>query len=331
MSRKGEAALRKTVYGAALAAGLFVMSARAEDQPAAKCAYREEAVAASAPAAAVAHATTKKDKHLVTLLAVTPAEGAEVRATSVLELDVEYHIADFAPDKFFLMVGFPTNSLGLMSPGERDDFHILRSPSGKAHLCVPLQEVYEHRGVQWPLSFQVNINEQFTGHSEIVASSRKAQLNSVDVPAGALEMQNQAPPEDVQRALMMVFGYVETQGALNKVCPARFPDLQATFIKTYRAWETRNSANIKQVQAMQYDAFSSTMQTPASAANAFDATREATVKYLSALEDSKLRPVCKSAIESLGDETGDLPTATAVNFEVVQDYLASKRKAEGAK
>ena len=216
---------------------------------------------------------------------MSPVEGTEVRADSVLELDIEYHVAGFAADKFFLMVGFPTITLGMMSPGDREDFHYLKSPSAKVHLCVPLKEVYEHRGVIWPLSFQVGINEQYADHSQVVTQAPKVKLNSVDVPAGALEAQNKAPPEDVQQALMMVFAHVELQGALNKVCPARFPDLQTKFNKTYRAWESRNATNIKQIQELQYEMFSVSMRSPAAAAMGFDAARNASVKYLSALKD----------------------------------------------
>jgi hypothetical protein len=36
-------------------------------------------------------------------------------------------------------------------------------------------------------------------------------------------------------------------------------------------------------------------------------------------------------MDYLSDEAGDLPIATAVNLEIVQDYLASKQKAEAAK
>ena len=209
MSRKGEADLRKTLYGAAALAGLCMLAARAEDQAPSKCTYREEPVAdATVPDPA------KKDKHLVTLLAMSPVEGTEVRADSVLELDIEYHVAGFAADKFFFMVGFPTISLGMMSPLEKDDLHYLKSPSAKVHLCVPLKEVYEHPGVNWPLSFQVGINEQFVGYSRIVTQAPKVKLNSVDVPAGALEAQNKAPPEDVQHALMSC---VRSRGAPGRV------------------------------------------------------------------------------------------------------------------
>jgi len=326
MSRKGEADLRKTLYGAAALAGLCMLAARAEDQAPSKCTYREEPVAdATVPDPA------KKDKHLVTLLAMSPVEGTEVRADSVLELDIEYHVAGFAADKFFFMVGFPTISLGMMSPLEKDDLHYLKSPSAKVHLCVPLKEVYEHPGVNWPLSFQVGINEQFVGYSRIVTQAPKVKLNSVDVPAGALEAQNKAPPEDVQHALMSLFGHVERQGALNKVCPARFPDLQAKFTRIYRAWESRNATNIKQIQELQYEMFTVSMPSPAAAAMAFDGTRNATVKYLSDLKDGQLRKQCDAAMESLSDEIGDLTVATPVNLEIVQEYLATRRKSDGAK
>ena len=36
-------------------------------------------------------------------------------------------------------------------------------------------------------------------------------------------------------------------------------------------------------------------------------------------------------MESLSDELGDLPTQTPVNLEIVQEYLATRRKSEGAK
>lgn len=327
MSRKGEAALRKTGYGAAALAGFCLMAARAEDQPPSKCTYREEAVTDVATAADA----TRKDKHRVTLLAMSPVEGTEVRADSVLELDIEYHVAGFAAEKFILMAGFPTISLGMMIPGDKDDFHYLKSPSAKVHLCVPLKEVYEHGGVIWPLSFEVGIHEQYVGHTRVVAEAPKVKLNSVDVPAGALEAQNKMPPEDVQRALMMVFGHVERQGALNKVCPARFPDLQTKFTRTYRAWESRNATNIKQIQELQYELFAVSMGSPTAAAMAFDAARNASAKYLSALKDPKLREQCDAAMESLSDEIGDLPTATPVNLEIVQEYLATRRKSEGAK
>ena len=84
----------------------------------------------------------RKGKHRVTLLAVNPPEGSEVRADSILELDVEFHIANFEPEKFFLMPGFQTVGLDPMSPGDsaKGDFKppqdaigqgaSLRSPEG---------------------------------------------------------------------------------------------------------------------------------------------------------------------------------------------------------
>ena len=106
--------------------------------------------------------------------------------------------------------------------------------------------------------------------------SPQVTLNSVDVPADALEAQNKAPPEDVHRARMMVFGLVERQGALNNVCPARFPDVRTQFNGIYRAWESRNATNIRQIQELQYEIYSHfSIRNPAAAAMAFDAGRNA--------------------------------------------------------
>ena len=47
---------------------------------------------------------------------------------------------------------------------------------------------------------------------------------------------------------------------------------------------------------------------------------------MSTLKDSELRGQCEGVMDYLSDETGDLPIATAVNFEIVQDYLAARKK-----
>ncbi len=314
--------MKKIVYGAVAAVCLASASAHAADQPEAGCRYREDPLAAPAADAAT------QDKHRVTLLAVAPAEGAEVRANSMLELDVEYHVAGFAVDKFFLMVRFPTVSLGSMTPGETRDYRYLQAPSGKVHLCVPLTEAYGHPGVRWPLSFMVSINEKYPDHSRPVVDSRIVQLNSVDMPASALARQEQVPPEDVQRALTMVFGYIEQQGAMNKLCPARFAEFHSRYTKTYRAWEMRNAATIRQIHEQQFDLLRRTTSSPVAAAMAFDATRNAAFGFLGTLKEPDLRWQCEATIELLNGARGDLPTATATaaNLEIVQKYLASQKK-----
>jgi hypothetical protein len=316
------------VYAAVMAVCLASPLAQAADPPASACKYREEPLAVPAAAAGA----PQKARNRVTLLVVSPAEGAEVRASSVLEVDVEYEIAGFAARRFFLMARFPTLSLGSMSPGDRSDQHFLQAASGRLHLCVPLAEVYENSGVAWPLSFEVSIFEELSsdGRSVLVADSRKVKLNSVDIPAGVQERQKMLP-EDVQRALMMVFGHIEEQGALNKVCPARLVDMQATFPKAYRAWESRNAATIRQIQEMQYGLYRDTVSNPADAARSFDATRDAYIRYLKALKESALRARCAETLESLSDDTSDLAVATAVNLEVVQEYLAHQQKKKGSK
>jgi hypothetical protein len=324
VSLTGEDVFKKAVYVVAAALALGMPLARATDAPAQACQYREEPqVEAVADAA-------RKDKSRVTLLTVSPPEGTEVRGDSILELDIEFHIANFEPEKFFLMAGFPTVT-GSMSPDDSSKDKLLKTPSGKVHMCVPLKEVYEHPGVRWPLSMQVSLNEQFPGYSQIQTQSRKASLNSVDVPASALEYQNTAPPEEVQQAIMMVFSHIEMQGALNKVCPARFPEMQTKFVKTYRAWESRNAENIKLIHGLQFESFTTTMRSPAAAAMAFDGARAAQIRFLSAFKDPELRGQCEGMMDYLSDETGDLPIATAVNLEIVQNYLAAKKKAEATK
>jgi hypothetical protein len=223
-------------------------------------------------------------------------------------------------------------TLGSTSPDHQEDSPRLQSSSGKAHLCVPLKNLYESRGVRWPLSFVVSINQLFSNRSSrVLTDSRSVQLNSLDMPADALKRQETAMPEDVQRAVMAVFGFVEHQGAMHKVCPERFPELQAGFNKTYRAWESRNAAHIRQIQEIQYAALLESLGSAASAAAAFDSARTATIKYLTELKETELRKYCEGGLKVLADDTSDVPIASAENFEIVQQYLAGKSKPEAVK
>jgi hypothetical protein len=314
------------VYAVVIAACGAVPAARASDPPLATCVYREEPIL-DAPAVAE---TAKKEPSHVTLLAMTPAEGGEVRADSVIEIDVEYHVANFAPDTFFLVPVFPTLARGFTSPGQFSDFHKLQSASGKVHLCVPLKEMYQSRSVLWPLSLMINLHEQVSEYSRMAAHSRSVALNSLDVPAGALKRQEDAMPDDVRLALGSLFAFVENQGALHKVCSGRFPDMRASFIKTFRAWEQRNATHIRQIQEMQYAIHLETFDNPAVAAKVFDGKRADVIDYLNGLKDAELRKSCERAMNALADQTSDLPTVAAANFKIVQKYLADKSKPKAA-
>ena len=227
-----------------------------------------------------------------------------MRKTTVIGVDVEYHIAKFEPDKIFLMPLFPTAAMGGMAPGDRGDFPFLKSAAGKAHLCVPLGEVYDHSGVIWPLSMNVNINLEtdVRGSSRMLAQSRSVKFNAVDIPAGALERQAAAPPAEYQDALRGSFGYFEKRGAMYKVCIQHYPDMQAAFTKAYRRWEARHAEDIRLVNERQFDFLKSTMNDSEQAATQFfDLTREANIKAYESMTNQQRRGSCQSMLEEFQD------------------------------
>jgi hypothetical protein len=321
--------MKKTMYGLALAAGVFASQVPAQEAPAATCSYRDEVIAESSPDASKA----QKIEHTVTLLAVTPAEGTEVRADTLVEVDLEYHVADFVPGKFILFARFPTVTFSSRSVDDDVRTRYLKAPSGRAHLCLPLETLYRQgSGMRWPLTFQVSLNEEVgESRSHVRADSRVVHLNSVDVPEEALALQNKLPPKDVQLALMMVFSHVELQGAHHNVCPARFPNLAAGLVKKYRAWESRDGELIKQIQELTYESSRASIPDEASAARVFDSTRASYVEYLKSLEEPMLREACEDAMVRWGKQTSDLRSANAANLDLVLKYVAARQKKDGVK
>jgi hypothetical protein len=317
------------MYGLALAAGVFASQVSAQEAPAATCTYRDEVIAESSPDASKA----QKAGHSITLLAVTPVEGTEVRADTLVEVDVEYHVADFVPEKFLLFVRFPTVTNSSKSVDDEARFRFLKAPSGRAHLCLPLKSLYRPGGaMRWPLTFRVSINEEIgKSRSHVVADTRVVHLNSVDVPEGALALQNRLPPQDVQQALIMVFSHLELQGAHKSVCPARFPDLADRLVKSYRAWESSDAAIIRQIQELKYETDRASMPDEASAARAFDAARASYLEYLKSFEEPRLRGICEDAIDRWGRQPSDFREFNAANLELVLKYLAARQKPDGAK
>src|SRR3954465_8548955 len=132
------------------------------------CTYGEEEVTSS-----------KVSKDSVTLLGVEPAEGAELRKDTILSVDVQFQIADFKPGAYIIVAMFPTVGFGSMSPDDPGNQPMLQHASGKVHLCISLQDVYEDPGVLWPLSMRAAMLKMNDAQSSSMSvSSRKVSFKS---------------------------------------------------------------------------------------------------------------------------------------------------------
>lgn len=255
-------------------------------------------------------------KSRVTILAATPAEGGEVQRDTVIGVDVEYQVADFARDTFSLDAQFPTSAHSSMSPGKVADRKYLQSPSGKVHLCVPLEEVYEHDSVRWPLTMRVTLHRQTgPGGTMIVARGQEMGFNALDIPQGALERQAREPPPEFDDALMKTSTYLRSRAGIYRACIARYPARQPALTKAYRAWEARHRASIDFISEVQFERLRAVAGGRRDVAVQIeDAGIEAVRKSYDDMPAAKLETQCKYLEETLAPE--DDPTEDMIGDEL---------------
>jgi len=285
------------------------------------CQYREE------PGTA-----TKIEKTRISLLAVDPAEGGEVRRESVVSVDVEFQIADFEPKTFRFMANFPTKGLGSTGALDPGNSPYIESASGKVHLCVPLDELYESPMVLWPLSMRVEVLRETGGGSGTIAgSSSSVKFNAVDSPAGALERQAKAPPEEYYDALRHVSGFFNSRMTRYKACIARFPAMQPALTRAYRAWEGRHRADIDFVAELQFEDIKARFDgREVIAARIYDVTVQAAMKFFEDMPAAELKTQCENALAELADTEDVSDSAISDELKVLRRYQPGPSPEKGS-
>jgi hypothetical protein len=272
------------------------------------CTYREEE--GTSPAAT---------KDSVTLLGVEPPEGAELRKDLVVAADVQFQIADFQPDTYIIVAMFPTVGFGSMSPGDPGNTPMLQHASGKVHLCVPLQEIYDHPGMLWPLSMSAAMLKMTDARSSsLSASTRQVKFKSQDAPANPKVL-----PDEYYDALQHTNSFFDNHMVLYKLCIARFPATQPAFTKAYRAWEARHRADIDLVAELQFERYKEmTRGREDHAASIADATSAANRQFYDGLKPASLKHECDMRLSEFADpdDTTDI---------VIGDEMAILRKHSG--
>jgi hypothetical protein len=290
-------------------------AAVAQDAPAASatCTYRVEPAVTASPA--------KTTKTTLTMLAVNPAADADVTRATTVSFDLEFHIADFAKNTFFLMPLFETAGEGWNSAHGPADYPPLEAAAGKVHLCVPLAELYDAPTIHWPLRISVSLMRLHAdGASSGQNGIRAVKFNSVDIPAEALARQAEQPPIEYHDALKKVTGFFETRLARYKACNQRFPAQQPQLTKAYRSWEARHADTVQYVAGLQFDHFLFLMNgNVASATAVFDASRDANLRAYTDMAAGQLRQQCEYALSEFQDpdDTTDM---------VIGDEVAYLRK-----
>lgn len=272
------------------------------------CTYREEEDTSAA---------VSKDS--LTLLAVDPPEGAELRKDLVVAVDVQFQIADFRPGTYIILPMFPTAGFSTMSPGDSENLPMLQHASGKAHLCVPLQEVYEDPRVLWPLSMSAAVLKRTGARvSHMSAYTRTVKFKSPDAPADRKVL-----PDEYYDALQHTSSYFDNRGALYKTCIARYPPMQPQLTKAYRAWEARHRADIDLVAELQFERYKGyTKGRPDQAAAILDISADAVRQYYEGLKPASLKHECDMKLSAFADPDDTTDT-------VIGDEMAVLRKHSG--
>jgi len=295
---------------------MFMLQASAcfaDSAPAQPCQYRETGVDEGATQLAVE------------LQSILPEAGGRIDRATVLEADVEFQIPGFMPNKFFLMPRFPT-TYGTTTPGSRADTPFLLNARGRAHICVPLAEIFDDASVRWPLTLNISINEvQSDNSSRPLADSKTIAFSPFDGPAGANARRSEQPPEDYVRALMRAFTFFESHRALNSVCGIRLPELQEDFARVYPTWNTRHTDIITLINTLQLEQFRlSGKYQPEVASRIFESVRASIAKEYEKLPETALRETCRAAAGEMADENYDIDAAIGNELRIVRRWQASR-------
>jgi len=292
------------------------MSVAAAAEAEAACQYHEEPGAEAKP-----------DKSKVSLQAVKPGEGGDLTRATVIEADVDYQIADFAPKTFHFLALFPTGGLGSMSPLDSENTPYIASATGKAHLCIPLGEVYDHPTMQWPLSMQVMVlRDRPDGRGGSgVATSRSVKFHVLDTPERELARQAAALPVEYSDALAKVSAFFANRVSIYKACIQRFPAMQPAMTKSYRAWEARHRDSIDLATAAQFESL--TIEAGGRedvAMRIYDDSMETMIQGYLSYAEGDLKRHCQFSLEDFSD-LEDLPDlAVSDELKVIRKYYPTQ-------
>jgi hypothetical protein len=257
---------------------------------------------------------------------MNPPAGAELRPDTEFSIDLEYRIVDFAGGDYRLTPLFKTglNRSRSFDTDGKDPSVALATAAGRVHLCVPLAAIYRDHALEvaWPLELAlVILKGDPRGSSRSVAMHGPLKLNSLEVPAAALERQAKAPPPEYEAALDSAFNNYAVRGAVYKVCLQRLPALQARLTPAYRSWESRNRADIDWVYGLKFEALKEQAQGRVDAAMEYiDELSDAMQNSYESWTEEQLTPQCADIIEQ--EKDGGVDKSLERNLAVLRKWRA---------
>ena len=263
-----------------------------------------------------------------------PPNDEAVDAASVVGVEAEYHLAEFADGKYSVHFAFAALSSSVGVGGPENQHRPLPYPSGRIRVCLPLRELYEAGRVRWPLEvFAVlnrNLGKSETGLGDIhqeVARSNAVTLNSVN-PAGDVQKNQAAGVTAAYRDAVTALNLtILRMQALGEVCP-RFSDLEAQFDAAYQGWRSRNEALIDQLREQQLDLYERDMGRRVQANLVMKQVEVETAAQYRTLPESELRAHCEQHVRAFSNPRSDLETAGATQLAVIRSQPPAKRPAE---
>ena len=290
-------------------------TAWAKDSPPG-CEYAETPLAGPADA--------PKRSRLV-LLATAPAAGEEVNSRTTVGIDVEYHIADFQPGGYELVVHFAEIAFGstkIVNDGKPDG-RLLTQPQGRAHLCAPLGGLFREDDVRWPLQMHVSLHKRTGARSSVLyAETQRVPFPSTQISNRALQRQKESFSDEYYFSLDAILAFHDQQVATYKACVDRLPDTVAILDAPFRAWTQGHGAMFAQMEALQMQVYDEITRgtTQTAAARMAEARREFT-HFLDRLSDVSLRRRCMELPIALNGEPREF---VGRHIAIVNEQLAGR-------
>lgn len=276
----------------------FATAAAAKDESP-RCVYSDQPLAA---------ADVPAKRSLLLLGDTTPAAGEAVHPNTVIGIDVEYHVADFAPGRYRLVINFAGLIPGATTTvDDNGEDRFIAQAHGKARLCATIRGLFTKEDVRWPLQMHVSLQESAgSSSSKLYAETRRVAFPSPDLGAKALERQKLAPPEEYFYALDAIFMYREEHAAAYRACVARLPDTATALDVPFREWNERNRALFEQVSALQLERYTQVYRgSDAVPAQQLQKSRDEFDTFMDRQSDLALRDRCTKLRLVLTGEPGE--------------------------